>query len=390
MKNLASYLTPTLRKWYVSILAIAAVFGIAMCCSSALAQSGAGSIQGTVTDSTGAVIQGASIHVVQQGTSATFDTKSSSVGFYQVPGLFTATYRVTVTAPRFKTYKTSIELLVAQNAVINPALTPGAVTQQVMVSANIVQLTTTDSGIITSTLENSRINQLPMNGRLLESLVGETTPGLESAGGTAGTRPNGLMPAALDYVADGVTLTDRQFGGFARVGIAQTPDPDSVQEVSVVTSNSSAMYSEPATVVMTTKSGTNSLHGTMFETARNNAWGIAKGRQNPSNYVAPHYIRNEFGGSVGGPIILPHVYHGKDKTFWFFAYERYSLASRSNDTGDGAYHGHERRRLQRIEQQRGRVAEPHGSGHDGELSQLPQSRYRYQCRQRVLSYAVRL
>ena len=81
-----------------------------------------------------------------------------------------------------------------------------------------------------------------------------------------------------------------------------------------------------ATAVITTKSGTNSLHGSLFETARNNGWGIAKSRHNPAAYAVPKYIRNEFGVSAGGPIELPHIYHGKDKSFWFFAYERYSLS----------------------------------------------------------------
>jgi hypothetical protein len=76
---------------------------------------------------------------------------------------------------------------------------------------------------------------------------------------------------------------------------------------------------------MTTKSGTNSLHGSFFETARNNGLGIARARQNAYNYAAPKLVRNEFGASAGGPIILPRIYHGKDKSFWFFAYERESL-----------------------------------------------------------------
>jgi hypothetical protein len=293
-----------------------------MCCSCALAQSGAGSIQGTVTDATGAVIPGATIHVVQQGTNATFDTKSSSIGFYQVPSLFTGTYVVTITAPGFESYKTSIELLVAQTAVINPALTTGAVTQQVEVSANVVQLTTTDNGTIASTLENDRINQLPMNGRELLTLAGETTPGLENGG----TQANGLMGQAMEYVADGVSLTGREFGG-EHESNSQLPDPDSVQEVRIETTNTSAQYATPATGIITTKSGTNRLHGALFETARNNGLGLAKDRQDAPNFSAPHLVRNEYGASAGGPIILPHVYHGKDKSFWFFAYEQYSLAS---------------------------------------------------------------
>jgi hypothetical protein len=221
-----------------------------------------------------------------------------------------------------KTYVQTLDLLVAQNAVIDAKMIPGAITQRVEVSSDIVQLTTTENGTIASTLENSRINQLPMNGRLLLTLTGETTPGLEASG----TRANGLMGEALEYVADGVPLTNRNFGGEGNSTQAQLPDPDAVQEVRIETTNSNAMYATPATGVITTKSGTNSLHGSLFETARNNYFGIAKNRNNASDYVAPHLVRNEFGASAGGPIIVPKLYHGKNRSFWFFAYERYSLS----------------------------------------------------------------
>jgi Carboxypeptidase regulatory-like domain len=325
MRSLARCLTHIFYKWNPANLAIAIALVFALSSTIALAQSGAGSIQGTVTDSTGAVLPGASIHVVTEGTSIAADTKSNGVGFYQVPGLFTGTYVVTITAPNMKSYRTTVELQVAQAAVVNATMTAGAVTQQVEVAANVVQLTTSDNGTIAATLESSRLNQLPMNGRILLTLAGEATPGLESTG----QRANGLMPEALEYVADGVPLSNRNFGGEGNSTQAQLPDPDSVQEVRIETTNTSAMYSAPATGIITTKSGTNSLHGSFFETARNNAIGIAKARQNAANYAAPPLVRNEFGASAGGPIILPHVYNGKDKSFWFFAYERYSLAQQA-------------------------------------------------------------
>ena len=327
MKNLAAhwmqFICENRKPW---ILTCAALI-VGLCCPAALAQSGVGSIQGTVKDSTGAVIPGAAIRVVNRATGVVINTRSNSVGFYQVPDLFTGTYAVSVTATGMKTYETQIDLLVAQTAAINPILTAGAVSQQVQVVANAVQLTDTQNGVVGSTLENARINQLPMNGRQLTTLIGETTPGLESRNGPVA---NGLMAEALDFVADGVDLNDRQFGG-AKQSEVQVPDPDSVQEAQVETSGSGAQYSEPATVILTTKSGTNELHGTFFETARNNAWGIAKSRQDAANYAAPHYVRNEFGASAGGPIIVPHLYHGKDKSFWFFAFERYSLASAEDE-----------------------------------------------------------
>ena len=329
MNNFGMQLTQAFRKWNQMIVTMAAAFALVIGCSAALAQSGAGSIQGTVTDATGAVIPGASIHVVNQATNVAVDTKSNNVGFYQVPSLFTGTYVVTVTAPSMKTYKQRIDLLVDQDAVINPAMTAGAVTQQVLVLADVVQLTTTDNGVVGTALENARINQLPMNGRDMITLANEVTPGLDSCDQSPSCA-NGLMPAATTYEVDGVTLQAREFGG-AAAGQTGLPDPDSIQEVRMETSGEGAQYATPATGVMTTKSGTNSVHGSFFETARNNAWGISKDRQDPSNFAAPQYIRNEFGASVGGPIVIPHVYHGKDKSFFFFAYERYSLAQTSYD-----------------------------------------------------------
>lgn len=321
METFARRDAQTFCSWRILLYAALIIVGLGWGAVGIFAQSGAGSIQGTVTDSTGAVIPGASIHVVNNATSVAADTKSNDVGFYQVPSLFTGTYTVNFTAPGMKTYKATVELLVDQRAVVNPVMTAGAVTQEVQVSADLVQLTTTENGTIASTLENSRINQLPMNGRNLLTLAGMTTPGLEASG----QRANGLMPEALEYVADGASLSNRNFGG-VEAGQVQLPDPDAVQEVRLETVNTGAQYTEPGTTVITTKSGTNALHGAFFETARNNAIGVAKSRSNPYNYAAPHLVRNEFGASVGGPIVVPGVYHGKDKSFWFFAYERYSLA----------------------------------------------------------------
>lgn len=294
-------------------------------CVRAQAQSGAGSIQGTVSDITGAVIPAASIHVVNLSTGVASDTKSNGHGFYQVAELFTGNYRVTVRVPGMKTYQTSIELLVAQNAVVNPILEPGAIGQQVTVNADTVQLTTPDSGALSSTLEYQRINQLPMNGRDITSLLAQTTPGLEGNG----QKMNGQSVNALEYVFDGAPSRSDLAGG-ENPTIAQLTDPDSVQEVRIESTSSGARYAAPATAIVTTKSGTNSLHGTFFETARNNAFGVARRIEDPVNFSAPHLVRNEFGFSIGGPVILPHLYNGKNRTFWFFAYERYSLAQSSS------------------------------------------------------------
>jgi hypothetical protein len=152
-------------------------------------------------------------------------------------------------------------------------------------------------------------------------LAQATVPGLEGGG----PRANGLMGEAMEYSQDGAPMTNRNFGSAGNTAQSTLPDPDAVEEMRFETLNSSAQFATPATVLLTTKSGTNQVHGSIFETARNNYFGIAKARQDPSNLVAPKLIRNEFGGSVGGPVWIPKLYDGKNRTFFFFAYERFSL-----------------------------------------------------------------
>ena len=333
MKSFVHVLAQTFRKRDASIVSIVAILLLAICGLSAKAQSGAGSIQGTVTDSTGAVIQGASVQVVNTATGVVSNTKSNQVGFFQVPGLFTGSYDVTVIAPSMKTYERTVELLVDQTAVINPAMTPGEVTQRVEVKADLAQLVNKENGTLGTTLERGRIDEIPINGRVLSSLTNMTIPGIESGANnptSTNQRVNGVMYEGFEYVADGVPLNNLQFGGQYASYNDLLPDPDAVQAVEVETSNTSAAYSSPATAVITTKSGTNQLHGSFFETARNNALGVAKQRQNvpapgQTSFVAPRLDRNEFGASIGGPITIPGLYHGKDKSFFFFAYERFSL-----------------------------------------------------------------
>jgi len=226
-----------------------------------------------------------------------------------------------------KKYQTVIDLQDAQNAVLNPKLSVGDVSEQITVAAEDVQLVTLDSGTVSTQLDFKRIDQLPQNGRNILGLAQNTVPGLEANG----TRANGLMGEAMEYSQDGAPMTNRNFGGEANTAQSILPDPDSVQEAKFETLNSSAQFSTPATVILTTKSGTNEYHGSLFETARNNAIGIAKARQNPANFSAPKLIRNEFGGSIGGPISIPKLYDGRNKTFFFFAYERFSLRQSASE-----------------------------------------------------------
>lgn len=292
-----------------------------------LAQSGAGSIQGIIQDASSAAIVGCSVHVINQNTGVANDTTSNSSGFYSLPGLFAGNYTLTFASPGMKKYQTTVALQDAQVVVLNPKLTVGDVAEQVTVQADTVQVATYDSGTVSTQLDANRIDQLPQNGRNVLGLAQNTVPGLEANG----TRANGIMQEGMEYSQDGAPMTNRNFGGEANSAQSTLPDPDSVQEAKFETLNSSAQFSTPATVILTTKSGTNDIHGSAFETARNNYFGVAKARQNPADFAAPHLVRNEFGASVGGPILIPKLYDGRNKTFFFFAYERFSLRQAANE-----------------------------------------------------------
>ena len=191
------------------------------------AQSGAGLIQGTTQDSTGAALPACSVQVVNQRTGVANDTTSNGQGFYSVPGLFAGNCTLTFSAPGRKKYQTSVALQDAQNAQISPKLSVGDVAEQVTVAGNEIQLATYDSGTISTQLDATRIDQLPQNGRNVLGLAAATTPGLEAGG----TRANGSMPEGLEYTQDGAPMTNRNFGGEGNsAGIQQVLyDPNMTQ-----------------------------------------------------------------------------------------------------------------------------------------------------------------
>lgn len=293
---------------------------------SLLAQSGAGTIQGTVQDASGAAIPSVAVRITNLATTVTIETTSNEIGFFSVPGLTAGRYTTSFSANGLKKYEATVNLASGQVLVMKPSLTVGDTSEKITVTGETLQLATYDSGTVNTQLDSRRISQLPMNGRNVLGLAQNTVPGLEGGG----TRANGLMQEGMEYSQDGAPMTNRNFGGESNSAQATLPDPDSVQEARFETMNSSAQFATPATVILTTKSGTNEFHGSFFETARNNYFGVAKARQNPSNFAAPHLVRNEFGANIGGPIRVPKLYNGKNKSFFFFAYERFSLRQAAN------------------------------------------------------------
>ncbi len=302
-------------------------------CSICLPQSGGGGgiFQGTVRDTSGAIVPAARITISHPATGSITNTTSNQEGYYVTPPLKIGAYRVRVEFEGMKAWETTVVMETGRSLVVDAILTPGQVTETVQVVDTVPLVTTTDP-TDASTLDAKRIKEIPVNGRNLNVLLEGVTPGLEALNDVnGGLRVSGLMTYSTDYVQDGASANNREFGGSANLqGL------ESIGEVRVETSTSSAKYTRPTSIIINTKSGTNQLRLTMWETHRNNAFGVARARQDinldGSKYKTPKLIRNEFGGSIGGPVILPslglngrRLYNGKNRTHFFFTREGQEL-----------------------------------------------------------------
>ena len=289
----------------------------------ALAQSaaGGGAILGTVKDSTGAAIPSAKVTLLHIGTGREFKTNSNQDGYFATPTLAVGDYKIRVESAGMKAWQEQILLETGKTVDVTPVLSPGSINELVIVAATI-PLVSTAEPTDASTLDSQRIKELPINGRDLNTLLAQVAPGVEQViDVNGGVRTGGLMVYSNSFVQDGAPSNNREFGGSMNLqGL------ESIGEVRVETSTSSVRYNTPTTVIVGTKSGTNQLHLSVYETARNNAFGVARARQdisfNPAApYHTPKLIRNEFGGSAGGPIVIPKLYKGSNKTFFFFSRE---------------------------------------------------------------------
>ncbi len=274
------------------------------------AQTGAGSVQGTVRDTSGSVIPAAEVALLQVQTNQTRTSTSNNSGYFTFPNVFPGAYKLIVKSDGMQTWEGNLQTQAGLASVIDPILRIGDTATQITVAGDVSAPINLENGTVSRTLERQRIEQLPLNGRSLTTLISQTTPGLE------GLRAFGLQNHAIDVVQDGAVISDRDNGGVAPV----TAGLDSVQEFQVEMNSSSAKMNRPATAIVTTRSGSNQWHGSLFWTARNNGIGVARRRQDFYD-KPPQLIRNEFGMSFGGPVSIPKLYNGRDRTFFFVNYE---------------------------------------------------------------------
>jgi hypothetical protein len=290
----------------------------------ALAQTPTGTIVGTLTDSTGAAVTGASIHVIDEETGFARETVLDAVGAFRLPDIPVGVYGISVEVQGFKKYRQSgVVVAVNRNLTLNAVLEVGSLSETVTVTTAPTQVDTI-SGFLANVVGQREARELPLNGRNVLQLM-TLNPGLGSAqtyhsglssGGT--TNPsyavNGTRGDQVNFMLDGASNND-DLNNLANY----YPNPDAVQEFSVLANSFSAEYGTGAGGVVNavSRSGTNQLHGTAFEFVRNTAMNAA----DFFSHQVDTLKRNQYGGTIGGPVFIPHVYDGRDKTFFFYSYQ---------------------------------------------------------------------
>ena len=306
------------RRFICFSLGLILVFGSTM---PVWAQYTTARLSGIVSDPSGAVVAGATITVQEVGTGYTQSTNSTSAGQYLFPSLPVGTYQITVSMAGYTSYvQKGIVLSLGQAAAQDVQLRVGRVEQQVVVNANS-SLVTTDSATVGQLIDQREISQLPLNGRDVQQLV-FLAPGTTNvtANYCAANCEGGVFPSeqyakvnggganGVNYLLDGVDANDTYIN--ANVPF---PNPDAIQEFNLITGNMSASFGNAigGVVNVVTKSGTDQIHGDVFEFLQNSAL-------DASDYFSQGHVnplkQNQFGGSVGGPIV-------KNRLFYFGSYQ---------------------------------------------------------------------
>ena len=314
----------TLRRYVRVAVLVGLYIGTQVQCSRA--QVSASGVNGIISDSSGGVVPNAKVKITSATTAFSWTAVTDSDGVFSIGQLNVGSYDITVEAPGFKTAVVpNVKLYVGQIATQNITLQIGEAVQRVTVLAQAPLLNTT-SGTVGTVVVSTLVTELPLNGRNFLQL------NLLSPG--AGHDKGGATPESYDinpsntafsvngqrsdfnlYLLDGTIFKDYVFGT-----APLAPSVDAIQEFQTATSNYSAAFGSEAgaQVNLATKSGTNRLHATAWEYLRNDK---LDARNFFQQGATPPFRRNQFGANVGGPVVLPKVYNGRDHTFFFFNYE---------------------------------------------------------------------
>jgi hypothetical protein len=298
-----------------------------------LAQQGRGTVYGTVTDPSGATVAAAKVSIINTDTNNVTNTETNAAGFFTSPPLIVGNYQVTVEHPGFKKEtRAGVSLQVDQHAEVDVALQVGAIGESIQVTGN-APLVNTENASVGQVIANKNIEDLPLNGRNAFALVllspdvhsnaGPVQSGFTDRGTSlADLSINGGPNAVNNMLVDGTVATNSYYPDLnADLAV------DAVQEFKVQSGSMSAEYGFTlgGVVNVATKSGTNEYHGTAYEFVRNNDFDA---RNAFANAELPfHY--NQYGLALGGPIRIPKLYNGKNRTFIFGNWEQYNYIQSS-------------------------------------------------------------
>jgi hypothetical protein len=306
---------------------------------SAFAQSDRGTITGTVQDPAGAVIANAAIEVRHVETGTVFPAVSTNTGNFTVPQLPTGTYEIDVTVPGFKKFvRSGITMGTAQTLRIDVSLEVGAATESVTVQAD-ASLLKTETADVSHNVNIEMLNTLPMlgvgsaasgsSGIRNPNNVLEVMPGTYYAPNSQ-VKVNGAPSNSQAYHVEGQDSTNQ---GFPYAAAQVQPSVDAIQEISVQTSNFAPEFGAAAGGFfnVTMRSGTNQYHGSVYDYLVNEALNAgtpftdagATNSQRAGQLIRPRARRNDYGFTIGGPVSIPKVYNGKDRTFFFFNFEQF-------------------------------------------------------------------
>ncbi|MEP7365264.1 MAG: carboxypeptidase regulatory-like domain-containing protein [Acidobacteriota bacterium] len=325
-----------------------------LCVSALYAQGNTAQIVGRISDPSGSGVPGAAIKVTNVDTGNARSAQSNESGSYTLPLLRPGNYRLAITKDGFRPVsRTGITLLVDQVARIDQELELGSVSQEVMVTAD-APLLESETSAIGQIVDSAKIQSIPLNGRSSFRLV-QLTPGLTAspaANGQFGDIPvntnqdttfsiNGGRQMSNEILIDGVPSTAGQFNSITTI-----PSIEATQEFKVQSNNLSAEWGRfgGGVVNVSTRSGTNELHGALYEYLRNNVLDANEFFNKTAGLSIPPFRMNQFGGAVGGPVNLGKLYNGKNRTFFFADYQgtrwrrgdtsRFSLPTAEQRNGD--------------------------------------------------------
>jgi hypothetical protein len=282
------------------------------------AQYTTGRLVGTVIDPSGASVPQARITATEQETNTSSETVSGSAGEFTFESLRPGTYTISAAASGFRTLQVRDSLVTAQHtSSIQLTLQIGAVSENVRVESTATQVDTA-TATVQNTFSPATLLSLPVLGRDPRTAVELTAPGVTQVSSGSGFSYNGAPSTSNNYRIDGTSLID-----YNRGGSAPFPAVENLQEFNVVTNASGAAYGTGAggQVSAVIKSGTNDLHGIGWAYLSDPAWNANSWEGNANGQPKTGTKQNWFGGNIGGPVYLPHLYHGRNKTFFFVSFE---------------------------------------------------------------------